>query len=49
MESNDELKKQYQKSYLLLFRWYNRVVDIDFYKILSDKKSYGNILTYDIS
>ena len=25
------------------------MVDIDFYKILSDKKSYGNILTYDIS
>ena len=22
---------------MLLFRWYNRVVDIDFYKILSEK------------
>ena len=45
------LKSLYEKSYVLLFRWYNEIkleyFDLD--NILIDKKLHKNILIYEIS
>ena len=50
MESKDELKEIYIKNRKCYsFDDIMRIIDIDFSDILFDKKSYENILIYDIS